>query len=161
MRLALPSLLLCAGLSLAAESLREVHGMTDAFAAPGVALAWGVVRGTDEAATFVVVRITTDRTRYPWFGVARSDPFTQARHQVLPATRSADVTEVRAPRAHYAEFPRTEVRFYESEAEARADRPALAVFFLGVPDTTPEFATEDKLQAYLRDRVARPLNPAE
>ena len=31
----------------------------------------------------------------------------------------------------------------------RARRPALTVYYLGVPDTTPEFASEDRLFAYL------------
>ena len=42
----------------AADAPRELHGMADAFAAPGIALAWGVVRGASEAATTVVVRCT-------------------------------------------------------------------------------------------------------
>ncbi len=145
----------------AAQSPREVHGSAEAFAAPGVALAWGVVRGTDEAATVVVLRIAAQRAAYPWLAVAGSDPFTQNRKQIIPATASGDVAEVRAPRTHFAEFPRTEVRFYDSAAAAHGDKPALVVFFLGVPDTTPEFTTEDRLQSYLTGRVARPLNPSE
>lgn len=163
----LRALFMIAGMTLAAcavappvKPAREAHGMADAFAAPGVALAWGILRGASEAETIVVMRIATDRTAYPWFAVVGSDPFTQARHPVFPPTRSADVTHVRAPRSHYAEFPRTEVRLYESGSAALKDIPALVVFFLGVPDTTPEFATEDKLEAYLRQRLARALEPA-
>ncbi len=166
-RLFLRSLLALAGLTLAAcavapatKPTREVHGMSDAFAAPGVALAWGILRGADEAATVVVMRIVADRAAYPWFAVTGIDPFTRAKHRVLAPTRSADVTYVRAPRSHYAEFPRTEVRFYDSESAALKDSPALIVFFLGVPDTTPEFATEEKLEAYFRQRLLRPLNPS-
>jgi hypothetical protein len=163
-RSCLPALLLLAGLSIAsgaavhssaAEAPREVHGMADAFATPGVVLAWGVLRGASETATVVVVRIVTDPASYPWLAVAGGDPFTQRKQPLLPAIRSAGVTDVRLPRAHFADFPRTELRFYESAAAAQQDGPALVVFFLGVPDTTPEFATEDKLQSYLSDRVAR------
>jgi hypothetical protein len=139
-----------------AEAPREAHGVSDAFAAPGVALAWGVVRGASEAATVVVVRIATDPASYPWLAVAGGDPFTRRKESLLPATRSSGVIDVRSPRARFADFPRTELRLYESAAAAQQDVPALVVFFLGVPDTTPEFATEDKLQAYLSDRVARP-----
>ena len=57
-----------------------------------------------------------------------------------------------APRPQYADFPRTELRFYSSGAGAE---PALVVFYLGVPDTTPEFATEANLNTYLVDRIAR------
>jgi len=161
-RFGLPALLLLAGLVLAsgaavhgAEAPREVHGMSDAFAAPGVALAWGVVRGASETATVVVARIVTDPAMYPWLAVTGGDPFTHRTGPLLAATRSAGVIDVRSPRAQFADLPRTAFRLYESAAAAQQDVPALVVFFLGVPDTTPEFATEDKLQAYLNDRVAR------
>jgi hypothetical protein len=157
----LPALLLLLALLLAGEAVRsaeaprEVHGMADAFAAPGVAMAWGVVRAADEAATVVVVRIVTRPGSYPWLAVTGGDPFTQRKLPLLAATRSAGVIDVRTPRTHFADFPRTELRLYESAAAAQQDVPTLVVFFLGVPDTTPEFATEHKLQAYLSDRIAR------
>ena len=47
---------------MAADGPREVHGSADAFAAPGVTLAWGVLRGATEADTRIVIRIATDRT---------------------------------------------------------------------------------------------------
>ena len=40
-----------------AQALREVHGAHDAWAEPGLALAWGVLRGRDETRTRVVVRV--------------------------------------------------------------------------------------------------------
>lgn len=138
----------------------EVHGMSDAFAAPGVALAWGILQGADEASTVVVMRIAADRSVYPWFAVVGVDPFTKEKREVLAPTRSAEVNDIRAPRSHYADFPRTEVRLYESESAARRDKPALVVFFLGVPDTTPELATEEKLQAYFNERLARLPRPS-
>jgi hypothetical protein len=141
--------------SRAAEAPREVHGMSDAFATSGVALVWGIVRGASETATIVVVRIVVDPASYPSLSVAGSDPFTQRKQALLAATANAGGIDVRTPRAHFADFPRTELRLYKSGAAAQQDSPALIVFFLGVPDTTPEFATEEKLQAYLSDRVAR------
>jgi hypothetical protein len=129
--------------------------MADAFAAPGVAVAWGVARGADEAATVVVIRIASDTALYPWIAVAASDPFTQRRQPLPPPRLNPGTTDVRSPRANFADFPRTELRFYGSAAEAESGVPKLVVFYLGVPDTTPEFATEDKLDAYLRNRIAR------
>jgi hypothetical protein len=160
-------LLFLVGLTLAAcaavppsapEPPREVHGKVDVFTAPGVALAWGVLRGASEEETLVVIRLLTQRTMYPWFAVTGHDPFTQGKRQTFPATPSTDVTDLRTPRGHFATFPRTELRFYASRADAENERPALVVFFLGVPDTTPEFATEEKLQAYLKERIT--LSPA-
>ena len=139
----------------AAEAPREVHGMADTFAAAGVAIAWGVVRGASETATVVAIRVVTDTALYPWVAVEGSDPFTQRKDPLLQPMSSAGVINVRSPRAHFADFPRTELRFYGSAAEAQSGVPKVVVFYLGVPDTTPEFATEDKLDAYLTDRIAR------
>jgi hypothetical protein len=139
----------------AAEVPREVHGMADAFAATGVAIAWGVVRGASETATLVAIRVVTDTALYPWVAVEGSDPFTQRHHPLVRPMSSAGLIDVRSPRAHFADFPRTELRFYDSASEAQSGITKLVVFYLGVPDTTPEFATEDKLDAYLTDRIGR------
>ena len=139
----------------AANAPREVHGESDAFGSPGVALAWGVVRGPSEAETAVVVRIVSDPALYPWLAADGRDPFTQRTQPMLAAVRNHGLTDVRSPRAHFADFPRTELRFYDSAAAVLKDSPALVVFFLGVPDTTPEFETEEKLRSHLAQSIAR------
>lgn len=137
----------------AAETPREVHGSADAFAVPGVALAWGVLRGANEAATMVVIRMATDPREFAEMEVTGSDPFTQRRHVVFARATSSGSADLRVPRAHFAEFPRTEFLFYPSPATRRM--PPLLVFYLGVPDTTPEFTDEAGLDSYLRDRIAK------
>lgn len=139
----------------AAGAPRELHGMADTFAAPGLALAWGVLRGANEATTTVVVRIATDPEKYGRMDVVGIDPFSKQEQSLRPAMASTGMIDVREPRARFADFPRTEIRLHESEAAVRSGAPALTVFFLGVPDTTPEFASEEKLEAYLVDRIAR------
>ena len=139
----------------AAEAPREVHGESDTFAMSGAALVWGVLRGPSEAATAVVVRIVSDPALYPWLAAEGRDPFTQGAQPLLAAAPNPGLIDVRSPRAHFADFPRTEFRFYPSEAAARLDRPALVVFYLGVPDTTAEFETAEKLQSHLAHSVTR------
>jgi hypothetical protein len=139
----------------AADPQREIHGMADAYAGQGVALAWAILRGANEAATVVVVRIGADSERYPIVAATGSNPFSQRAEPVLRPTPSAGGVDLRVARAHFAEFPRTELRFYDSVAAADSDTPRLVVYYLGVPDTTPEFATEANLEAYLADRIAR------
>lgn len=139
----------------AAETPREIHGSGEAYAGEGIALAWAVQRGADEAATQVVVRIVADQDRYPLVGAISRNPFTQKTRPLLGAIRSAGDVELRIARASFAEFPRTEFRFYASPETAKADEPRLVVYFLGVPDTTPEFTADAKLAAYLDDRMAQ------
>ncbi len=137
----------------AAETPREVHGSADTFSAPGVALAWSVLRGANEAATVVVVRVVTHAAAFPDVSITGSDPFTQRRQPMPLATRGSGVFEWRVPRAHFADYPRTELRFHDA-ARAPPNGAVLVVFYLGVPDTTPEFLDETKLDVYLRARIA-------
>jgi hypothetical protein len=129
----------------------EEHGKSDAFAVPGVALAWGVLRGADEGSTTVVIRIVTDPGMYRVVSVVGSDPFTREQRTVQPPTPSSGAIDLRIPRTHFADFPRTELRFHENANAA----PKLAVFYLGVPDTVPEFDSPEKLGADLDRRLAR------
>ena len=76
-------LVMSVGVAHGADAPREVHGAADAYAEPGIALAWGVLRGADEASTRVMLRIVADPARYPRLAVVGRDPFTQA-ERVVP-----------------------------------------------------------------------------
>jgi hypothetical protein len=155
MRLLLLCVGILAGAVSAADAPREAHGHSDVYAAPGVALAWGVQRGANEATTTVVVRVVTDPTMYPWLAVAGIDPFTKAEQPLQRATASTGSLDVRIVRAQFADYPRTELRLFASAAAAQGGAPALTIFFHGVPDTTPEFTDAQKLDAHLAARVAQ------
>ena len=140
----------------AADTPREMHGSADAFATPGMALAWSVLRGATDDATMVVIRIVTDSTVFTDIAVAGSDPFTSRQVSMLALTPSSSgVVELRTPRTHFADYPRTELRFFGPALPPAARTATLLVYYLGVPDTTPEFNDEAKLDAYLRERIAR------
>jgi hypothetical protein len=146
--------MLAAAAAAAAHAQTMVHGSGDAYAAPGVAMAWAVKRGATEATTSIVVRVATDAA-YPWIAVGGIDPFSKQEQGILLAKAVDGKVDVRIPRTQFADTPRTEWMFYASERAARAGNAALVVYYLGVPDTTPEFADDAKLDAYLADRLAR------
>ena len=136
----------------APDGAREVHGVADAYARPGVALAWGILRGKSEVDTVVVVRVDADAPAYAFVAADGIDPFTQQRKAIQPPTRASGGVDLRFPRSHFADFPRTEFKF---SATDNVSSPALTVYFLGVPDTTPEFPTQEALARYLGSRLAR------
>lgn len=139
-----------------AEEAREVHGVADAFAEPGIALAWGVLRGPTESATRVTLRIVPDPGGdYAFATVTGVHPFTQARRVLLDPAPLGPGVEVRVPRAHFADFPRTEIRLYRDAAAATRDEPALVVMYYGLPDTTPEFVAQPALDADIAARLER------
>ncbi|MCC6193370.1 MAG: hypothetical protein IT518_02785 [Burkholderiales bacterium] len=137
-----------------AQSAKEVHGSSDLFSAPGIILAWGIERGGSAAAAEVVVRVAVDAKTYPWLAVVGVDPFTKDEKLWQQAVMSHGVLDVRIPRAQIGDHPHTLFRLFASEAAARAGTPALVVYYHGVPDTTPEFATAAALDAHLQRRIA-------
>jgi hypothetical protein len=141
--LVLSALLLAAAPALAQTP--ERHGASDAFAGDGVSIAWAIMRGADEQRTQIRLRVLADPARYARFTVHGVDPFSKEQAQLV-APRAAPAT-VAIPRARFADLPRTEVRFLSAEGQ-----PVLVVYYLSVPDTTPEFDSEAKLDRYLESR---------
>lgn len=125
----------------------EVHGASDAFAGEGVAIVWGVLRGASEESTVVVLRVTADARRYNRVEVAGVDPFTRAAKIRFPVTSLGAGLDLPLPRAGFADHPRTELRFAGPES--------LTVYYLGIPDTTPEFGSAVALEAHLAARMAQ------
>jgi hypothetical protein len=132
--------------SLPAHAL-EVHGQTDFFSGHGVALAWAVARGPDEARTFVVVRVVTEPAIRA-ISVKGRDPFTKTDKTWVDARATTGRIDIRIPRGGFADFPSTQWTFHLDGTQT-----PLVVFYLGVPDTAPEFADEARLEAYLGERM--------
>jgi hypothetical protein len=130
----------------------EVHGVGDAYAGAGIAVVWGVLRGATESATLVVLRVAADPAKYKTVEVVGRNPFSRGERKLLSETPVSSRIDVRIPRASFADFPRTELRFAPDSMSAA---PAIVVYYLGVPDTTPEFANDAALEAHLADRIER------
>jgi hypothetical protein len=138
----------------AADAARERHGSTDLYAGEEVALAWAVSRGATESATAVVLLIASER--FGAVSIAGVDPFSHARETLVPPTAlKPGGSRFALPRSRFADLPRTEFRFHVAATPGPNDAPALVVYYLGVPDTTPEFADEAKLDVYLASRIAK------
>ena len=130
------------GRPIAAETL---HGADAVFRAAGLTIVWAVARHRDETKTAVVIRIVDAAKRFVALEVEGVDPFTK-RRAVRVAKRALDGTaDVTIARAGFADLPQSEFHFYAAASAA----PVLTIYYLGVPDTTPEFAEDATLQGYL------------
>jgi hypothetical protein len=137
------------GIALGASAKeREVHGESSEFAGQGITMAWGILRAPAEADTQVVLRVARAGADHVAVSVDGVDPFTGRRQTLLALSPFGESLDIRSPRETFADLPRREIHFYTA-ADRTAGRPSLTVYFLGVPDTTPEFASEAALDAYL------------
>jgi len=139
------------GLAGAAE---QVHGENSSFQGHGVIMAWAVLKAAEEDRSEVVVRLVADPTfRFlRWDGV---DPFTGVRRVITPGQSLRERVELRSLRNSFAEFTRREFHFFRTAEELQTDHAALTIFFVGIPDTAPEFLAEAALQGYLDQTLAK------
>ena len=102
------------------------------------------------------------RDAIAWLAVVGIDPFTQTRGRLQSARRRSPARSTCASRARTSPTFRapSSACGHASAAPAR-HAPALVVFYLGVPDTTPEFARTDELDRSLDERIARARDDSE
>jgi hypothetical protein len=132
-----------------AGAQNSVHGANSEFAGPTLKLVWAVRKGATEDLTDVVIRAVNIAGVYQWLRVDGVDPFSKARIILAAARPFGRQTDLVIPRAQFADHPSAEIHLFRSDDDLRADRPALTVFYLGVPDTTPEFTKAADVDAHL------------
>jgi len=134
----------------------QVHGENSSFVGHGVAMVWGVLRGASEESTQVILRIVPAGGEYVAVSLDGVDPFTQRRQELLGMQPLGNQLDARTSRGTFAELPRREIHFFTAN-DQHAQRPSLTVYFMGLPDTTPEFTSEAALRKYLDDTLAKLL----
>ena len=135
---------------------QQVHGENSSFVGNGVAMVWGVLRGASADDAQVVLRIAPAGGNYVAVSLDGVDPFSQRRQELSGMQALANPLDIRTSRGTFAEVPRREIHFYTAN-DQHAQRPSLTVYFMGLPDTTPEFASETALRGYLDETLAKLL----
>jgi hypothetical protein len=130
-----------------ARSQEVVHGADSLFVAPTVKIAWAVRRGATEEDTIVVLRIVNSAGSYGQVRLVGVDPFSKSRKVLVAAQSLTENIDLTLPRSGFAEFPSCEIHLYAKDIAV--EKPSLTVYYLGVPDTTPEFKTAEDAGAYL------------
>jgi hypothetical protein len=134
------------------------------YAGRGVIVLWAVLRGSEEPGGTVVVRLLAEDAGWTAFAVDVADREGRARAEIMPPAVLAGWPEFRVARAQFGERPRLEVHLARrlEELLARPPQPVFTVYFVGVPDTTPEITSEPALAAYFANALnrARARQPA-
>ena len=140
-----------------------VHGADSLFVTPDVAIVWAVLKQPASDHATVWLRIVNRTRKFSHVGVDGVDPFSKKRVPIEPGIALAAEVVLASDRDSFSDSPSREVHLYGSESDWRAARPRLTIYYLGVPDTTPEFSNRATMDAYLggvrleaRERQARP-----
>jgi len=142
------SILLLSAQAVTAQSLRTEYGSLDAYSNEGLSLAWAILKaeaGQGPENDCILLRIVMRDGSTPALLVSGVDPFTGDRKQLSTVKGPGPSTELRLPRSHFADYPRTEILFSDL---------GWMIYYFGIPDTTPEFLDEAKMEVYLAARLS-------
>ena len=145
----LVAVVLCLGTNTFAQSPHDsLHGAHEVFVSPDVAIVWAVLKAPTGDKAAVWLRIVNTKKKFSHISIAGVDPFNKKRKLIEPGREIETEVSVESDRETFTELPSREVYFYRTEKEWRADTPALTVYYLGVPDQTPEFTTRTAFDNY-------------
>jgi hypothetical protein len=151
-------LLLALGMLAGASPTRaqeKVHGADSVFVGPTVKIVWAVQKGASEDTTFVILRVVNRIGQYKQLRLDGVDPFSNKRNVLVSKRPLGASVDLPVPRSSFAHFPSCEIHLYRGEAADDEQVPALTIYYLGVPDTTPEFATASDAKTYLAKAAGR------
>jgi hypothetical protein len=151
----------CMGAAASAQTPDSVHGADGIFVAPEVAIVWAVLKESTGDKASVWLRIVNRTNAFSHVAIDGVDPFTRKREKVQAGVALKAEVRLASDRDTFSDLPSREVHFYRTEADWRAGKPALNVYYLGVPDTTPEFSARTAMDQYLDTvkLVAHPVKP--
>lgn len=127
-----------------------VHGADGIFVSPDAAIVWAVLKQPAGDKATVWLRVVNSARRFSFVSIDGVDPFTKKRERIEAGKKLEAELRIASDRDTFADLPSREVHFYASEADWHANRAALTVYYLGVPDTTPEFSTASAMDEYFR-----------
>jgi len=136
----------------------EIHGADSSFRAQGITVLWGILKGASEETSFVHIRILHDRAAAPgltFYRVEAVDPFSKERGWVMKGEPLGAIQTLKIVRTDFRDKTERWLHFYPDRESLEKGRPALTIFYHGVPDTAPELLTETELEAYLASAPAR------
>lgn len=138
---------------------KMVHGSLDTFRGEGIVLAWGILKnsqGKGPEADRVVIRIHALSKESEALQIEGIDPFAGTRSPLYSALFPEIPLDLSLPRSHFDTFPRTEIHFFRSYTDLLENKPQWILYFVGVPDTTPEFLSADRLKEHLEKVSSTP-----
>jgi len=136
----------------------EIHGADSSFRAEGVTVLWGILKGSSEETSYVHIRILYAASAAPalgFFSVEAVDPFSKERAWVMKGVPLRTLQTLKIVRTDFRDKTERWLHFYSDRESLEKGRPALTIFYHGVPDTAPELLSEVDLEGYLAQALLR------
>jgi hypothetical protein len=137
---------------------KEFHGADSVFEKEGITILWAILKGPTEESSWVYIKIIDSggiAGHFQIFSVEAVDPFSKAREWVVKGEKLGKENVMRGVRSSFRDKTGRRILFYKSIEDFKKENPALTIFYLGVPDTSPEFLSEKDLEGYFNKALEK------
>jgi hypothetical protein len=141
-----------------AQGKREYHGADSIFEKEGIIILWAIFKGSTEETSWVYVKIIHkegDSGSFQIFSIEAVDPFSNAKEWVVKGEYLKASQTVKSVRASFRDKTERRILLYRSKGDYQAEKPTMTVYYLGVPDTSPEFLSEKEIEDYFAKALER------
>jgi len=130
-------------------SQTEYHGADSVFEKEGIAILWAILKGKDESSSWVYTKIINfGGNSFQFYSVEAVDPFSKQKEWLLKGMKLEKENLVKSVRTSFRDKTSRRILFYRNEETLEEQIPDMTVFYMGVPDTSPEVLSEKELGAY-------------
>jgi len=137
---------------------KEFHGADSVFEKEGITILWAILKGSTEESSWVYIKIIDSggiAGHFQIFSVEAVDPFSKAREWVVKGEKLGKENVVRGVRSSFKDKTARRILFYRSEKAFEKENPDMTVYYLGVPDTSPEVLSEKEMEDYFEKATER------
>ncbi len=127
----------------------ECHGADSVFEKEGIVILWAILKGQDEASSWVYIKIVNSGGNpYQVFSVEAIDPFSKEKEWVVKGQKLEKENVIKSIRTSFRDRTSRRILFYRNMEALEKETPGIAVYYMGVPDTSPEVLSEMEMDNY-------------
>ena len=139
-----------------AQGQSEYHGADSVFEREGITILWAILKGPTEESSWVYIKIVNSgKSPFQIFSVEAVDPFTKEKEWVVKGKKFEKENLVRGVRTSFRDKTARRILFYRATEAFEKENPDMAVYYLGVPDTSPEVLLEKEMEDYFEKATER------
>jgi hypothetical protein len=137
---------------------REFHGADSVFEKDGITILWAILKGPTEESSWVHIKIICSEesvSRFQFFSMEAEDPFSKAKEWLVRGVILEKENLVKNPRSSFNDKTSRRIIFYRNREDFLREKPMMTVFYLSVPDTSPEILLEKEMDNYFEKALER------
>jgi len=134
----------------------EFHGADSVFEKEGITILWAILKGPAEESSWVYIKIiNSGKSPFQIFSVEAVDPFSKEKEWVVKGEKLGEENLIKGIRSSFKDKTARRILFYRSTEAFEKENPDMAIYYSGVPDTSPEVLSKKEMEDYFKRAIER------